>query len=278
MSNYVEGKTIIVTGAASGFGRLISQKAASMGAKIVCSDIADEALEETVQAIKDDGGTAIAQKADVSDINQMKALAQKAINEFGAIDVMINNAGIMPLALYSDHEAALSMWAKCIDINFKGTLHGIVSVYDQMMAQEQGHIINISSIYGNFPTFGAAVYGATKTAVNFLSDSLRIEARGKIKVTIVKPTGVPSTNLAQSVVNPQAAIGIVGHNAPEFVTLMRAMVAGEADKEKFDPANLDYVALDPAYIADEVIHAINQPPGVSVGDITVRAAGDHFVL
>tara|TARA_R110000803_G_scaffold204986_2_gene271354 strand:- start:1658 stop:2332 length:675 start_codon:yes stop_codon:yes gene_type:complete len=215
---------------------------------------------------------------DVSDFNQMKQLASTTIQEFGAIDIMVNNAGIMPLALYSDHEAAMEKWSKCIDINFKGVLHGIVSVYDQMMSQGSGHVVNISSIYGNYPVLGAAVYGATKTAVNYLSDSLRVEARGKIKVTIVKPTGVPGTGLAQGVVNPQAVVGIVGQNAPEYIALMRGMAEGKGDPEKLDPDNIGYVVLDPGFIADQVIHAINQPLGVSIGDITVRAAGDHFVL
>lgn len=278
LKNYVDGKSIIVTGAGGGFGRLISQKAAAMGAKIICADINYANAEETASMIVEKDGRAKAVETDVSKITQMKQLAAVAVKEFGSIDVMVNNAGIMPLALYSDHEAALDKWSKCIDINFKGVLHGIVSVYDQMISQGSGHVVNISSIYGNYPVMGAAVYGATKSAVNYLSESLRVEARGKIKVTIVKPTGVPGTGLAQGVVNPQAVVGIVGHNAPEYIALMRGMMEGKAEPEKLDPNNTDYLVLDPGFIADEVIHAINQPPGVSIGDITVRAAGDHFVL
>ena len=278
MKNYVEKKSIIVTGAGGGFGRLISQKAAAMGAKVVCADIDSANAKETASMIVQEGGIAKAFETDVCDIDQMRQLAARACQEFGSIDVMVNNAGIMPLALYSDHHAALDRWSKCIDINFKGVLHGIVSVYDQMMSQGSGHVVNISSIYGNYPVLGAAVYGATKSAVNYLSESLRVEARGKIKVTIVKPTGVPGTGLAQGVVNPQAVVGIVGHNAQEYIALMRGMMEGKVEAAKLDPDNIDYVVLDPEFIADEVIHAINQPPGVSVGDITIRAAGDHFVL
>ncbi|WP_418887176.1 SDR family oxidoreductase [Hyphomonas oceanitis] len=278
MKNYVEGKSMIVTGAGGGFGRLISQKAAALGARIICADINRANAEETASTIAKEGGCAKAVETDVSDLEQMKRLAATAVAEFGAIDVMVNNAGIMPLALYADHEAAMDKWSKCIDINFKGVLHGIVSVYDQMMSQGSGHVVNISSIYGNFPVLGAAVYGATKSAVNYLSESLRVEARGKIKVTIVKPTGVPGTGLARGVVNNQAVVGIVGHNAPEYIALMRELIEGKTKPEKLDPNNTDYIVLDPAFIADEVIHAINQPSGVSIGDITVRAAGDHFVL
>lgn len=278
MKNYVEGKSIIVTGAASGFGKLVSEKAAAMGAKVTCADIDSGALEASVSAIRAAGGTAQAIRADVTSVEEMKAVAHAAIAAYGRIDVMLNNAGVMPLALYSDHAVALEKWYRCIDINFKGVLNGIVSVFDQMMDQGEGHIINVSSIYGNFPTFGAGVYGATKSAVNFLSESLRVEARGKIKVTIVKPTGVPGTGLGAGVVNPQGIIGIVGQNAGEYMEVVGQLQQGSLDASHLDPHQMNYVALDPGYIADEIIHAINQPKGVSIGDITIRASGDHYIL
>lgn len=198
MTDHVTGKTIVITGAGGGFGRLIALKAAARGANVVCGDINEEGLSETVQLVTNAGGTASAQKTDVTDLAAMKALVGHAVDSHGAIDVMINNAGIMPLAFFSDHEAATSAWSKCIDINIKGVMHGIIAAYDPMIAQGRGHVINISSIYGNHPVLGAAVYGATKSAVNFLSESLRVEAAGKIKVTIVKPTGVPGTGSAQA--------------------------------------------------------------------------------
>ena len=208
----------------------------------------------------------------------MKAVARAAINAYGRIDVMLNNAGIMPLALYADHAIALEKWNRCIDINFKGVLNGIVSVFDQMIDQGEGHVINVSSIYGNFPTFGAGVYGATKSAVNFLSESLRVEARGKIKVTIVKPTGVPGTGLGAGVVNPEGIVGIVGQNTGEYMDILGQLQNGSLAPSRLDPEQMDYVALDPDYIADAIIHALNQPRGVSIGDITVRATGDHYIL
>jgi NADP-dependent 3-hydroxy acid dehydrogenase YdfG len=278
VTNYLEGKSVVVTGAGSGFGRLVSGRAAALGAKVTCADVNAEALDVTVKEITASGGTAQAVTADVTDIAQMKALAARAIAAYGAIDVMLNNAGVMPLAFYADHEAALEKWHRCIDINIKGVLNGTVAVFDQMMAQGHGHVINVSSIYGNFPVVGAGVYGASKAAVNFLSESLRMESRGKIKVTIVKPTGVPLTNLGTGVINPEAIIGIVGHNGPEYLGAMRALATGQLDAEKLNPENQDYVALDPGYIADQVIHAMNQPRGVSIGDITIRAAGDHYIL
>lgn len=278
MSNFVNGKSIIVTGAASGFGKLVSEKAAALGARITCADVNLEALQDAVAAITAAGGQAQAVRCDVTDIGQMQALAAAAVKTYGRIDVMFNNAGVMPLALYADHQAAVEKWHRCIDINFKGVLNGIIAVYDQMMAQGEGHVINVSSIYGNFPTFGGAVYGATKSAVNFLSDSLRVEGRGRIKVTIVKPTGVPATNLGAGVVNIAGAAGIAGQNTPEFFEFLTKYAEGRLDPADLDPDKIGYLALAPEFIADQVIHAINQPKGVVIGEITVRAGGDYYIL
>ena len=278
MTDHIKDKTIIVTGAASGFGRIISEKAAAAGAKLVCTDINQDQLEDTCAAITKAGGVAIGRKADVADLSQMQALAAHAVEKFGRIDVMINNAGVMPLAFYADHESASDKWSRCIDINIKGVLNGIISVYDQMVAQEEGHVINLSSIYGNYPVAGAAVYGASKAAVNYLSESLRLEARGKIKVTVVKPTGVPTTGLSSSVVNPQAVMGILGQNAYEYIAAMQAMLRGEVDPNLVDQDASACAALDPDHIADQVIYAINQPKGVAVADITMRATGDYFQI
>lgn len=278
MTDYISGKSIIVTGAGGGFGRLVSEKAAARGAKVTCADVNTDTVEETVAGITASGGVALAVTADVTDIGQMKALASAAVDAYGAIDVMLNNAGVMPLGFYADHETGLEAWQRCIDINIKGVLHGTIAVYDQMMAQGRGHVINVSSIYGNFPVTGAAVYGATKAAVNFLSESLRVEARGKIKVTIVKPTGVPATGLSAGVVNPEAVIGIIGQNAPEVAEVFAALEAGDLQQPWLDPEGIDYRVLDPTFIADAILHAIDQPWGVSIGDITVRGAGDHYIL
>src|SRR5690606_30216218 len=216
--------------------------------------------------------------ADVTKFEDMRRLANRAVEVHQAIDVMIDNAGTMPLAFFADHEAAYGGWDRCIDINFKGVLHGTLAVYDQMMAQGRGHVINLSSIYGNHPVIGAAVYGATKSAGNFLSESLRVEARGKIKVTVIKPTGVPVTGLTATVVNQEAGVGILAHNMAEFTRMVMAMQDGTFPAERLDPANIDYASLAPEHIADAIVHAIDQPWGVSLAEVTVRAAGDYFIL
>ena len=278
MNEHVHGKVVVITGAASGFGRLVAQKVAALGAQVVLSDVDVEALNQAVSEITQAGGVALAQPADVTSLEQMHSLAKVAIDTYERIDVMINNAGVMPLAFYSDHEQAYDAWSKCIDINIKGVLHGILAVHDRMLEQGRGHVVNLSSIYGNFPVVGAGVYGATKAAVNFLSESLRVESQGRIKVTTVKPTGVPGTALGAGIINPEAIVGILGQNAPAYGQLMQAHAAGELPAEHTDVNHIEYYALDPEYLADQIVYAINQPWGVSVADITIRASGDGYIL
>ena len=278
MTDHVAGKSIVVTGAGGGFGRLIALKAAARGAKVTLGDINAEAAEAVRQEVRAAGGVAQAVATDVRDLAEVKALVGAAVEAYGAVDVMLNNAGIMPLAFIADHEAAYSAWERCIDINIKGVLNGMVAAHDAMIAAGRGHVINVSSIYGNFPVMGAAVYGASKAAVNFLSESLRVESRGKIKVTTIKPTGVPATGLGGTVVNQAASVGILGQNMPAFLDMVGQMQTGSFPADRLNPENIDYASLAPEHIADAILHAIDQPWGVSIGEMTVRASGDHFVL
>jgi NADP-dependent 3-hydroxy acid dehydrogenase YdfG len=278
MSDYIRGKTILVTGAGSGFGRLISQKAAAQGARVICADIAADAAETVVSGIRASGGDAWAIAVDVARIEDMRAVVALAVEVTGRVDVLVNNAGIMPLAFIADHDRALDSWNRCIDINFKGMMNGVVAAYDQMMAQGDGHVVNMSSIYGNFPVVGAAVYGASKAAVDYFSHSLRQESQGRIRVTVIKPTGVPTTGIGSAVVNTKAALGILGQNAGRFGELVQQMGSGTVPQEAADPESISYNMLAAEHIADAVLYAINQPLGVSVSDLTVRASGDLYVL
>jgi NADP-dependent 3-hydroxy acid dehydrogenase YdfG len=274
--NHVDGKSVIVTGAGNGFGQLTSEKLAALGARVMCADINLAAAESVAARIRNAGGRAKAVCADVSRIEDMRAVVRTAVGDNGAVDVLVNNAGIMPLAFMTDHQAALESWMRCIDINFKGVLNGVVAVFDQMMNQNHGHIVNVSSIYGNRPVVGAAVYGATKAAIDYFSHALRQEGRGKIKVTLVKPTGVRATGLSTTIVNSSAVVGILGQNAPEFYQAAKRLAAGEAPPDWTDPANIQYSVLAPEYIADAIVHAVNQPWGISISDMTVRATGDYY--
>ena len=120
--------------------------------------------------------------------------------------------------------------------------------------------------------------GASKAAVNFLSESLRGESQGRIKVTNVRPTGVPATGLGSGIVNQTAVVGILGQNAPAYLQQMLAHQTGELPAQCSDVDNMEYFALEPEYLADQIVYAINQPWGVSIGDITVRASGDGYIL
>lgn len=275
---HLSGRVVAVTGAAGGFGRLISTDAARRGARIVATDVDEDGLAELRESIGAAGGDVLTVPADVTDLAALRSVVDDAVATFGAVDVMVNNAGTMPLAFFSDHDDAADAWSRCIDINIKGVLNGMIAVYDQMMEQGRGHVVNLSSIYGNAPVVGAAVYGATKAAVNVLSESFRVETRGRIKVTIVKPTGVPATGLSAGVINPEAVVGILGQNAPSFFEAFSALADGDPTAVDLDPESIGYAMLDPQHIADAILHAIDQPWGVSIGDITVRAAGDDYIL
>lgn len=277
MADYIKDKSIIVTGAASGFGMLVSQKAAEMGAKLTCADINADQLQKVVSDMTDRGLAAQGVVTDVRDAGQVAALGKAAIEKYDAIDVMVNNAGIMPLAFFADHEAALDKWHQCIDINLKGVINGIAAVHDQMIKQGRGHVINVSSIYGNGPVVGSGVYSATKAAVNFISDTLRMESHGKIKVTAIRPTGV-NTNLAGTVVNPAASIGILGHFMMEEGPKMAELGEGYLASLSADQDSMECRLLDPQQVADNIIYAINQPWGVSISDITIRCSDDRMVL
>lgn len=273
--NYVEGKVIIITGASSGFGKLTAKRAAEMGDKIVLAARSEEKLKETVAEIKAAGGEASYIVTDVAKKDDVFAMAKFAVDTYGRIDVLVNNAGTMPLAFFSEHEQALDKWEQCIDISIKGTIFGISAVYDQMIKQGQGQVINVSSIYANFPVAGAGVYQVAKMGVQYLAESLRSECQGKIKVTTIKPTGFMKTNLSSSVVDQMAMMPAV---AGPLEILSNWVEEAPLRPDFHDINSMTYNDPDPQVLADNIIYAINQPWGVSIGDLTVRASGESFVI
>lgn len=277
MSQHLAGKVVMVTGAGSGFGRLISQKCAAGDALVVAVDVDPNALEEVVSGIREAGGQAVAQVADVTDLPALKAVAAEAVTTFGGIDVLVNNAGVMPLAYFADHEKAWERWHRAIDINIKGVVNGICAVYDQMIAQGRGQVVNISSIYGNGGIAGAGVYSATKAAVTAISDALRVETQGRIKVTTVKPTGVFGTNLAGGIVNQAAIMELAGQHGPAFAENLAGVLAGSLRPEQTDVDSVQYWLITPDDLADAVVHVIDQPWGISISDVTVRASGENYI-
>lgn len=273
--NYVEGKVIIITGASSGFGKLTAKRAAEMGGKIVLAARSEEKLKEIVAEIKAAGGEASYIVTDVAKKDDVFAMAKFAVDTYGRIDVLVNNAGTMPLAFFSEHEQALDKWEQCIDISIKGTIFGISAVYDQMIKQGQGQVINVSSIYANFPVAGAGVYQVAKMGVQYLAESLRSECQGKIKVTTIKPTGFMKTNLSSSVVDQMAMMPAV---AGPLEILSNWVEEAPLRPDFHDINSMTYNDPDPQVLADNIIYAINQPWGVSIGDLTVRASGESFVI
>ena len=273
--NYVEGKVIIITGASSGFGKLTAKRAAEMGGKIVLAARSEEKLKETVAEIKAAGGEASYIVTDVAKKDDVFAMAKFAVDTYGRIDVLVNNAGTMPLAFFSEHEQALDKWEQCIDISIKGTIFGISAVYDQMIKQGQGQVINVSSIYANFPVAGAGVYQVAKMGVQYLAESLRSECQGKIKVTTIKPTGFMKTNLSSSVVDQMAMMPAV---AGPLEILSNWVEEAPLRPDFHDINSMTYNDPEPQVLADNIIYAINQPWGVSIGDLTVRASGESFVI
>lgn len=273
--NYVEGKVIIITGASSGFGKLTAKRAAEMGGKIVLAARSEEKLKETVAEIKAAGGEASYIVTDVAKKDDVFAMAKFAVDTYGRIDVLVNNAGTMPLAFFSEHEQALDKWEQCIDISIKGTIFGISAVYDQMIKQGQGQVINVSSIYANFPVAGAGVYQVAKMGVQYLAESLRSECQGKIKVTTIKPTGFMKTNLSSSVVDQMAMMPAV---AGPLEILSNWVEEAPLRPDFHDINSMTYNDPDPQVLAVNIIYAINQPWGVSIGDLTVRASGESFVI
>ncbi len=276
--NYVEGKVIVITGAGGGFGRTLAEMTASLGARIVACDVDGDAAAATAGAIVGAGGEAVGVRADVTLRADLDEVVRTAVDRWASVDVLVNNAGVMPLAFFSDHAAASEAWDRAIDINLKGVLNGICAVYDQMIRQGRGHVVNISSIYGNAGTEGSGVYSATKAAVRVLSDSLRVEAQGKIKVTVVRPTGVMGTGLGAGVVNPEALVGLTGQHTERLGERVQRLESGGLRPEETDVDDVRYWAITPDDLVRQIVYAIDQPWGITIGDITVRATGEDYIL
>lgn len=272
--NYVKEKVVIITGASGGFGLLTAKRIAEMGGIPILAARNEDKLKTAVAEIKAAGGEAAYTVTDVSNYEQVQQMAKFVVDTYGRIDVLVNNAGTMPHAFFSDHPIAMQAWEQCLDISLKGTLYCTCAVYDQMMAQGRGQVINISSIWGNYPAAGAAVYQVAKKGVEYLGESLRSEGQGKIKVTVIKPTGFPSTGLAGTVLNPMASTAIFSD-----IMGLQDLMTTAADRPDFNDINsMAYGNPDPQILADNIVYAIDQPWGVSVSNLTVRATGEKYIL
>lgn len=269
--NYIKDKVIIVTGASSGFGKYTAMKAAELGGKVVLAARRDNLIKEICENIRAKGGEASYIKTDLRDQRQVQDMAQFAIDTYGAIDILVNDAGTMPLGYLSQHKFAMQAWEECIDTSIKGTLYATAAVYDQMIKQGHGHVINVSSILGNYGVSGGAVYNLSKASVRIMADSMRVENSGKIKFSVIKPTSVADTGLVSTEVDFNASLsGVYGKLIDAFTGLG---TPGRDDRE-----NIHCFDFGPEVLADNIIYVMNQPWGVNISEITVRASGETMFV
>ena len=202
-NNNIEGKVVVITGASSGLGESTARHLSELGATVVLGARRVDRIDALARELTANGQPALAVQTDVTDRTQVQRLVDAAIAKFGRIDVMINNAGLMP---HSPLERLkVDDWDRMIDVNLKGVLYGIAAALPAMQAQKSGHIINVSSVAGHKVRPGGAVYSATKHAVRALSEGLRQEVKPyNIRTTVISP-GAVDTELPNSITEPDVA-------------------------------------------------------------------------
>jgi NADP-dependent 3-hydroxy acid dehydrogenase YdfG len=202
MSNNIEGKVVVITGASSGLGEATARFLSAQGASLVLGARRLDRLGALADELSRRGGKALALPMDVTQCDQVKRLVDAAVQTCGRIDVMINNAGLMPQAPLE--RLKIDEWNRMIDVNIKGVLYGIAAALPHMKQQKAGHFINVSSVAGHRVGPGFAVYAATKHAVRALSEGLRQEVKPyNIRTTVISP-GAVATELPNTVTDPQA--------------------------------------------------------------------------
>jgi NADP-dependent 3-hydroxy acid dehydrogenase YdfG len=241
----IHDKVILITGASSGIGEATARVLSRKGANVVLGARRTERLKTLAEALRDEGGRAEYRALDVTKLEDVQAFVNFGLETYGRINVIVNNAGVMPLSRLE--ELKIDEWNRMIDVNIRGVLHGIAAALPIMKKQGAGQIINLSSIGGHavYPT--SAVYCGTKFAVLAISDGLRLE-NDKIRVTVISP-GVTESELAETI---------------------SAESAREAMKE------FRRIAIPPEAIGRAIAFAIEQPDDVDVNEIIVRPTASPF--
>lgn len=248
MSQNVEGKVVVITGASSGLGEATAKILSAQGAIVVLGARRQDRIQTLAKELTSSGGTALAVTTDVADRQQVKHLVDAAVEAYGRVDVMINNAGLMPQALLE--RLQIDEWERMIDVNLKGVLYGIAAALPIMQQQKSGHFINVSSVAGHKVGPGFAVYSATKFAVRALTEGLRQEVKPyNIRATVISP-GAVATELPNSVTDPEAADRI----------------------RKFYAAS----AIPADSFARTVAFAISQPDEVDINEIVFRPTAQEY--
>jgi NADP-dependent 3-hydroxy acid dehydrogenase YdfG len=246
MKEGIKNKVVLITGGSTGIGAEVARLLASHGAHVAIAARRKDKLDDVVASIEAAGGTARAYSLDVTDKTQVEAVVAATVADFGKLDVLINNAGLMPIRPMA--EVNTDEWDAMIDVNLKGTLYGIAAALPRFLAQESGHIINLSSVAG-VKVFapGGTVYSGTKFAVSAISEGLRQEVGDKIRVTSIAPGAVES-DLKHS------TSGTARDTVLEFY-------------EKAIPA---------ASVARAIAFAIEQPDDVDINEIVLRPTAQAF--
>jgi len=236
-----EGKVVVITGASSGIGEATALLLAERGAKVVLGARGLDRLEGLADRIVRAGGGAVDARTDVKRREDLSNLVNLACERYGKLDVLVNNAGIMPVSPLDD--LRVKDWEEMIDINIKGVLYGIAAALPIFRKQGFGHFVNIASTAGHKTVPNQSVYSGTKFAVRAISEGLRQEAGDKLRVMIISP-GFVRTNFTEGVTNPE----------------VKAQLAASRDK----------FAMPPDAIARAIAFAIEQPADVDVNEIVIR--------
>ena len=245
MSNTIQNKVVLITGASSGIGEATARVLAQRGAHVVLGARRTDRLEKIAAEIRAAGGSARFRALDVAHLEDVHAFVADAPQAFGRIDVIVNNAGLMPL---SPLEALkVDEWNRMIDVNIRGVLHGIAAGLPIFKQQKRGQFINVSSIGGHAVFAGAAVYCATKYAVIAISEGLRQE-HADLRVTVISP-GVTESELADTITH-------------------EGMQAGMREFRK--------IAIPPEAIGRAIAFSIEQPDDVDVNEIIVRPTASPY--
>lgn len=237
----IKGKVVAITGASSGMGKAIAIELAKNGAKVVLGARRTEELQQLVEEIKSEGGDATIAQIDVKNKADLVWLVNTAVEQYGKLDVIVNNAGVSQLSRID--ELDIDGWEEMIDINLKGVLYGMAAAIPVFKKQQSGHIINIISTSGIKIVPMQGVYAGTKNAVRTIAEAFRQESDGTIRITGISP-GVVKTGFAENIKNKE----------------MKTIIKN----------NMENLAISPDAIANAVIYAISQPDDVEVGDIVIR--------
>jgi len=233
MTEGIDGKVVVITGGSSGLGSETARHLVQEGAKVVLGARRLDRLEALAKTLGL-GSEAIV-RTDVTDLAQVQALVARAVQTHGRVDVMLNNAGVMPLSPLE--MLRVQEWHQTIDVNVKGVLHGIAAVLPHMKAQRGGQIINVSSVAGHLVSAGGVVYSASKFAVRAIAEGLRKEVKPyNIRSTILSPgavdTELPASTKAEGMA--QAMQAFYEHNAIPASSFARCVLFSISQPEDVD--------------------------------------------